>query len=75
MPEMNFSPLKTILDGINSALGELPEAITHRCAFDPLPLGERYLKKFRFVGTAGWFEETCRQCSCGTAGHKELARN
>ena len=69
-----FPPLKTILDGINSTF-ELAEAATHRCAFDPLPLGERYLEKFRFVGTAGWIEETCRQCSCGTAGHKELARN
>ena len=38
-----FPPFKAILDGINSAF-ELSEAITHRCAFDPLPLGERYLK-------------------------------
>ena len=67
-----FPPLKTILDGINSTF-ELAGTITHRCAFDPLPPGERYLKKFRFVATAGWINETHRPCSCGT-GHKELAR-
>lgn len=69
-----FPPLKGILGGINSTL-ELAEAATHRCAFDPLPPGERYWKKSRFVGTAGWINETCRPCSCGTAGHEELAHN
>ena len=69
-----FPPLKSILDGTNSTF-ELAAAATHRCAFDPLPPGERYLKKFKFLATAGWIHETRRPCSCGMAGHKELARN
>ena len=69
-----FPPLKNILDGINSTF-ELADTITHRCAFDPLPPGKRYFKPFRFVATAGWINETRRPCSCGTAGHKELARS
>ena len=44
----NFPPFISILDGIDSAF-ELPKAITHRCAFDPLPPGERHLEKFKFI--------------------------
>ena len=63
------------MESIPPSLSWLAHAITHRCAFDPLPPGKRYFKPFRFTATAGWIKETRRPCSCGTARHKKLARS
>ena len=63
------------MESIPPSLSWLAHAITHRCAFDPLPPGKRYFKPFRFTATAGWIKETRHPCSCGTAGHKKLARS
>lgn len=50
----------------------LVSAYTPRCAFAPEPLGQRFLKRYKFVATGDWILNVAKDCPCGTFGHVRL---
>ena len=46
--------------------------ITPRCAFDDVPVGQRFQKKYKFVATYRGISAIRRDCPCGDAGHVPL---
>lgn len=52
---------------------ELVEALAYRCAYDDAPMGERYLKGFKFFATGAWIEAIRRPCQCEPRCHQPTA--
>ena len=48
---------------------ELVEALAYRCAYDDAPMGERYLKGFKFFATGAWIEAIRQPCQCEPRCH------
>ena len=46
--------------------------LTHRCAWDTVPFGKRWLKQFKFWATGSWIERVARKCSCPGKEHQPL---
>ena len=55
-----------------SPLRFLVVACTPRCAFSTEPLGQRYLKRFKFLATGSWISAIIRSCPCQGLGHLAL---
>ena len=48
---------------------ELVESLVYRCSYDEAPMGERYLKGFRFLATSAWIDNIRRPCECEPRCH------
>ena len=48
---------------------ELVEALAYRCAYDDAPMGERYLKGFKFFATGAWIVAIRKPCKCKPKCH------
>jgi hypothetical protein len=59
-----YGGLKVAIDKL-----KLHDAVAYRCAYDAAPVGERYLKGFKFYASDSWVESVTRPCTCEPRCH------